>query len=264
HLSREDRVHKILDAGCDQLGGESCPDVVVSLVESGRLSEERIDRSARRILREKFVLGLFDDPFVDPDAAESLVGTAELRALGAHAQRRSCTLLKNGDVERGAALPLQEGGRVYLVGVDAEEAAPYATVVDKPADADVAIVRLAAPYERRPTGLERYFHAGSLDFSDEELREVREVMDAVPTVVDVKLERPIILTKLNEQAAAVVGTYGASDSALLDVLFGREPPGGRLPFELPSSMDEVREQRSDVPSDTANPLYPIGHGLSYP
>jgi len=264
HLSREDRVLKIFEAGCDQLGGESCPEVVVSLVGSGRLAVERVDLSVRRLLREKFVLGLFDHPFVDPDEADRLVGNPELRADGFSAQRRSCTLLKNdGESDAGAVLPLHEGSRIFCVGVDADVAARYGVVVERPADAEFAVVRLEAPFEKRETGLERYFHAGRLAFSDQELRDVFAITDAVPTVVEVKLERPIVLTEIASRAAALVGTYGASDEALLDVVFGRAAPEGRLPFELPSSMAEVEVQRSDVPFDTENPLYPFGFGLRY-
>jgi beta-glucosidase len=147
--------------------------------------------------------------------------------------------------------------------VDAEAAARYGEVVERPADAEYAVIRLAAPFEKRESGLERYFHAGSLDFSDQELRDVFAITDALPTVVEVKLERPIVLTEIARRAAALVGTYGVSDEAFLDVVFGRAAPRGRLPFELPSSMAEVRAQRSDVPFDTENPLYPFGFGLRY-
>ncbi len=261
HLTREERVLRILEAGCDQLGGEACPDIVIRLVEDGRLPESRVDLSVHRILAEKFVLGLFDDPFVDPDAAEELAKTDELVELGMAAQRRSCTLLKNGDGR--PVLPLAEGARIFCLGVDPEVAADYGTVVEKPDEADVAIARLAAPHEARDRGLERFFHAGSLDFQDEDLAELEAVMGVLDTVVDVRLERPIILSKLADRAAALLGTYGVSDTAYLDVLFGRDAPGGRLPFELPSSMDEVLRQHPDVPHDTANPLFPIGFGLEY-
>jgi beta-glucosidase-like glycosyl hydrolase len=62
HLDELSRVEMILNAGCDQFGGEARPELVVQLVEQGRIAEERIDVSVRRLLREKFILGLFDDP----------------------------------------------------------------------------------------------------------------------------------------------------------------------------------------------------------
>jgi beta-glucosidase len=65
HLSEVERVKKVLDAGVDQFGGESRPELVVELVETGQVPEERIDESLHRILRLKFQLGLFDNPFVD-------------------------------------------------------------------------------------------------------------------------------------------------------------------------------------------------------
>ena len=59
---------------------------------------------------------------------------------------------------------------------------------------------------------------------------------------------------------ALTVSFGASDAALLDALSGRIPPRGRLPFELPRSMAAVEASRPDVPSDTADPLYPYGSG----
>jgi len=264
HLSREERVLKIFDAGVDQLGGEACPGVVVDLVRSGRLDEGRLDVSVRRVLAEKFTLGLFDDPFVDPDEAERVVGNAEDRARGLRAQRASLTLLKNDrGPGGGAVLPLAEGTRIFCLGLDPAEASRYGAVVEDPADAECAVVRLRAPYERRRSGLERFFHAGSLDFPDEELRDLVQLMGTVPTIVEVHLERPIVLTEIAARAPALVAGYGASDGAVLDVVFGRAAPEGALPFDLPSSMDEVRAQRPDVPFDMANPLYRFGFGLRY-
>ena len=54
-----------------------------------------------------------------------------------------------------------------------------------------------------------------------------------------------------------------SHTAVLDVLFGKARPEGKLPFELPSSMEAVRNQKADVPYDSENPLYDFGFGLSY-
>src|SRR5262249_5824748 len=89
HLSRAARAKKALDAGVDQFGGEACPEVIVELVTSGQIAESRIDASVRRLLRDKFRLGLFDNPYVDLDTAEQVVGNAAFRAAGEDAQRRS-------------------------------------------------------------------------------------------------------------------------------------------------------------------------------
>ena len=70
-----------------------------------------------------------------------------------------------------------------------------------------------------------------------------------------------MIPELLEACAAVVAIFGASDAAVLDILFGRAAPEGRLPFELPSSMAAVREQLPDLPGDSRDPLLPFGHGL---
>ena len=258
HLSPRERMRKVLDAGADQFGGESIPELLIDLVRSGELAEERLDVSARRLLREKFRLGLFDAPTVDPAHAAAVVGNAEFVAAGEAAQRASVTLLKNEGV-----LPLARGAKVYVRGFDPELVAGYATVVDRVEDADVALVRLHAPYEQRSTMFENFFHAGSLDFAQETVDEVLAVARAVPTVVQVFLDRPAILTPIAGEVAAISADYGASAAALLDVLFGEAQPKGSLPMDLPSSMEAVRANRPDVPFDTADPLFRFGHGLRY-
>ena len=50
---------------------------------------------------------------------------------------------------------------------------------------------------------------------------------------------------------------------VLDVVFGKSTPNAKLPFELPSSMEAVLEQHSDVPYDSKDPVFPFGHGLTY-
>jgi beta-glucosidase len=109
--------------------------------------------------------------------------------------------------------------------------------------------------------LESLFHAGDLDFKEPELSELLEFARAVPTVLVLHLERPSVIPELVEACAAVVAVFGASDEAVLDVLFGRAKAEGRLPFELPSSMQAVQGQLPDVPGDSADPLFRFGHGL---
>lgn len=96
------------------------------------------------------------------------------------------------------------------------------------------------------------------------LARARAVMTATPTVVVMYFDRPYVVAELAKESAALVAHFGVSDEALLDVLSGVTAPTGKLPFELPSSMDAVRRQKEDVPHDSAAPLFPYGHGMTYP
>jgi len=259
HLSAAGRIQKAIEAGVDQFGGEACPEVLVALVRSGRIKEERIDQSVRRLLRDKFRLGLFDDPYVDPHIAEQTVGNPEFRKVGELAQRKSIVLLKN---EKGI-LPLKGELKIYVENINPETASQYAQVVNNLADADVAILRLNAPYEKLKGLMESYFHTGDLDFKSREKEHILDVMSRVPTIVDIYLERPAVIPEIAEQSAALLANFGANDGAALDVIFGKFAPQGKLPFELPASMEAVRRQKEDVPYDSENPLFPFGHGLIY-
>ena len=256
HLTPAERMAKILDAGADQFGGERCTEILLQLVADGVVTEERLDVSARRLLREKFVLGLFDDPYVDADAADAIVGSAEFRAAGEAAQRAAIVVLT-----RAAGVPFAPGLKLYLEGMDAASAAVYGQIVATPGEADLAVIRLAAPHDERPTRFESHFHAGSLDFPAEVVSHVADVAAVVPTVVDVFLDRPAILAPIVELGVTVTGNWGAGSAALLDVLSGRAAARGRLPFDLPRSMAAVEASRPDVPFDTADPLFRFGHGL---
>lgn len=274
HLSPAERLIKALDAGVDQFGGEAATALLVSLVEEGLVSEERLDISAGRLLREKFELGLFDDPYVDEEAADDIVGNPEFRAAGEAAQRASITVLTNrapataGERESDRPLlPLGAPGdgqalRIYAEGIDPDVTSEYGEVVGDPSLADVAVIRLDAPYEERSTPFENFFHAGSLEFPQEVVDHVNDVAAVVPTVVDVLLDRPAVLSPIVAAASAVTANWGANARALLDVLTGGAVPMGKLPFDLPSSMQAVEASRPDVPFDTQDPLFRFGHGLS--
>ena len=261
-LSEEDRVLKIIEAGCDQFGGENCPEHIVNLVKKGKLSEKRLDESVRRLLRQKFELGLFDNPFVDVEKAVQIVGREDFKQAGEASQRRAMTLLKN----EGKTLPLAAGKyKIYLQNVDKAVAAQYGQVVDKPEQADFAIIRLKAPWVPVETQnfMARMFHHGDLDFKEPLKSEIIKVCATVPTIVEIYLDRPAVFPEINAAAKSVLADFGASDAAVLDVIFGKAKPEGKLPFELPSSMEAVRKQKEDVPYDSGDPLYKFGFGLSY-
>ena len=261
HLSREERIEKALAAGVDQFGGESCPELIVELVRSGRVPEDRIDFSAARLLAEKFLLGLFDEGrFVDEAAADAIVGKAEFRAVGEATQRASIVRLKAA-ASGAASLPLVAGLKVYVEGITPENAAKIGQVVDTPAEADVAIIRKAAHYDPRPGGFEALFHAGSLEYPADEVARIVAICKTVPTIFDIYLDRAAIFPEIAEAAAAVTANFGANPDAFIDVLKNPALAKGRLPIELPSSTAAVLASKSDVPYDTAAPLFEYGFGL---
>jgi beta-glucosidase len=261
HLSEAERVLKILDAGVDQFGGESRPDLVLELVEKGLLSEERIDQSVRLLLRQKFVLGLFDDPFVDESRIPQVFGKPASVAAGLDSQSRAMTLLKNRD----DLLPLDSQTKIFVKNVDANVAEEYGQVVETPQEADFAILRLETPWIPVDTDNEfaRSFHHGDLDFKEPAKAEILALLESAPTIVVIYLDRPAVIPEISAAAQALIADYGASDQAVLDVIFGKVNPQGRLPFELPSSMEAVRKQKADLPHDSEKPLYPFGFGLKY-
>ena len=79
-------------------------DALERAVREGLIPIEVVDEAVRRVLRVKFLIGLFDDPFVDPEEAERVVGCEEHRRLALEAARKSIVLLKNEGV-----LPLDRG-----------------------------------------------------------------------------------------------------------------------------------------------------------
>ncbi len=260
-LSLKERYEKAIEAGVDRLGGDSTPEIIVELVKTGALSEARIDESARRILRVIFALGLFENPYVSPETAARTVRRAEFQEKADLAQRKSIVLLKNS----GKLLPLPKGVRMYVEGVDPKVAAGYGYVsTAHPEDADVCIVRVSAGRGGLGPGLRaRGAVPVDLTLPAETLAHVRSVARLKPTVVALHMDNPLVVPELASEAGAVLVTFGVSDEALLDVLTGRHPPTGKLPFEMPSSMDAVRAQLEDVPHDSKDPLFPIGAGLTY-
>ncbi|MEL6657960.1 MAG: glycoside hydrolase family 3 N-terminal domain-containing protein [Bacteroidota bacterium] len=258
HLSEIERVEKILDAGCDMFGGESCVNYIIELVNSGRISEERIDRSVRKIMRDKFVLGLFDDPYV-PLEDLHIVGQDAFWEAGKESQRRSLTLLKNDGL-----LPLKKNIKVYLSGLYEPALESFAQLVDSPAEADVIIQKIATPFDPRSEYLlENFFHQGRLHYTESELAPILELAKQKPTITIVTIERPPILSEIAAASSALIADFNSQDDIIFGMLFGDFAPEGKLPFELPSSIEAVENQKEDMPYDSKDPLYPFGHGLSY-
>ncbi len=269
-LTMAQRFAKSIDAGVDQIGGTDRSDLIVEDVHNGSIPESRVRQAASRILLQKFQLGLFEQPYVDESKAAQIAGSAQFVAEGQAAQARAVVLLKNNPAATGKPLlPVAaRNKKVYLYGVAAKAAedAGFAVVSD-PAKADFAVLRAPAPFESQHPNFffGSRFHEGRLAFTskDPAYAELLRVSVLVPTIFVTTLERPILLANVLRHATALLGDFGISDQSLFEVITGKIPPQGKLPFELPSSEEAVRQQKSDLPHDSLYPLFAFRFGLHY-
>ena len=259
-LSPKERMLKVIEAGCDQFGGEDTPEQLVELVKEGKLSEERIDVSVRRLLRDKFTLGLFENPYVNPDIALKITTTNYKRNKAEQAQIKSTVLLKNENV-----LPIKKGVNIFLDGFETSNVFDsFGKVVQTVEEADVVFVKRNTPFdERSDYFLEQFFHQGRLHFNSEELDPIKTYAKEKPVITIVHLERAAILTEIAMLSKGLLVEFGASEAILAKILFGEASPKGKLPIELPFSREAVEAQLEDVPYDSENPLFPFGFGLNY-
>jgi len=259
-LTYAERVAKAINAGCDMFGGEEKPELVVEVVKNGTIKETAIDVSIRRILRDKFKLGLFDNPYLAEDSAKN-VGNAAFRKKGRAAQRRAITLLKN----EAQILPLAANAKVYVQGLDKNAAKQFAQVVDSPADADFIILGLDTPKGKPKSSalLENFFEGGRLHFTEDEKADLIPLIEQKPTITVLTIGRPPIVPEINAKSKAVLADFYCEHEVIFEIIFGRYSPQGKLPLEIPSSVEALTNQKEDVPYDSKDPLYPFGHGLSY-
>jgi beta-glucosidase len=265
-LSEKQRQQRMVEAGVDQIGGDNDPRYIIELVQDGAVTAARVDESARRVLTPMFELGLFENPYVDPDRARTLVASTPLMEAGLAAQHRSIVLLKNAK----GLLPAAPGRRIYVENIARGAAARYGTVANDPKQADIAIIAVNAPYQVRKGGASFFpgAHEGSLAYAGAEnaaeLESIRKLIaSGTPVVVAMYMDRPAVLSEFIGGAAAVLAHFSVTDAALLDIVFGRARPSGKLPFDLPRDMASVLKQKEDVPFDLENPLFRSGFGLTY-
>ena len=266
-LSIEERYKKSLQAGIDQYGGENNPSYILNLVENNNVSEQRINESVRKILVNKFELGLFDNPYVDEDMIHKRVNTIENIKAGIEAQRRSIVLLENDGV-----LPLKQETKIFVDGLDKNIATEFGKLVGNIEDADIVIMYIHTVFNgNQESGLNRAFDNflstlfpnGDLNFNDEILSKVRNYSAEKDLIVVVDLNRPAILASIKDNVSGLIGTFGVEDRVIFEGLFGEFNPSGKLPFDIPSSMESVLNQKEDLPDDALNPTYRYGYGSSY-
>jgi beta-glucosidase len=259
-LSELQRFAKGINAGIDQFGGVTNSSIIVEAVAKGLVKQQLVDASAIRVLIPKFQMGLFENPYVDPEVAARAVGTAAVASEAHVAQAASQVLLKNKGI-----FPLKLGTRVWLKDINAEAASARGlVVVARPEDAEVALVRLNTPSEQSHPN--HFFgsrqNEGRLDFRPGEAGHdlVKELSGKTKVAVALFADRPAVLGPVDAMASAILVNFGVSDAALLDVVTGRLAAKGRLPFELPSTMNAVTAQDPAIADDTRKPLYRAGAG----
>lgn len=261
-LTKEQRFVKAVKAGIDQFGGVTDSALLVDAVKKGLITQNRLDASVKRILQQKFELGLFEQPYVDVALAGKIVGAPETKKAADEAQFRTLVLLQNKNI-----LPLKAGTKVWLHGAE-RSAAEHAglTVVNTPEEADVALMRTSAPFEQPHYNyfFGRRHHEGSLEFKEDnkDFLMLKRVSRHVPVIMTMYMERPAVLTNVTDKTYAFIANFGLSDEVLFRRLTTDSPYTARLPFALPSSMASVLKQKSDEPDDLESPLFPRGYGLA--
>ncbi|SDR01335.1 glycoside hydrolase family 3 protein [Flagellimonas zhangzhouensis] len=168
NLSVAERHYKIIEAGCDQFGGNNDMGPVIEAYQMGvaehgeEYMRERFETSAVRLLRNIFNTGLFENPYLDVAETEETVGKAEFMAAGYNAQLKSIVMLKN----QAKSLPMEAKKKVYVpqryvasttnwFGIQTPERTEYPfnmdmvekyyEVVENPEDADFALVGITNP-----------------------------------------------------------------------------------------------------------------------
>ena len=266
-LSIADRYEKSINAGIDQYGGETETSYLIKLIKENIISEGRINESVKRILVNKFELGLFDEPYVDENKINDRVYTKKNIEAGLEAQRKSIVLLENN-----GALPLKKGMKIFVDGLNSNIAKDFGVLVKDPSDADVIIMYIHTVFNgNQESGLNRVFDNflstlfpnGDLNFNSEIHTRVENYSKDKELIVVVDLNRPAILEDIKKLSSSLIGTFGVSDRIMFEGIFGEFSPTGKLPFEIPSSMESVLNQKEDVPDDSLNPTYEMGYGISY-
>ncbi|MBX3063684.1 MAG: glycoside hydrolase family 3 C-terminal domain-containing protein [Anaerolineae bacterium] len=262
-------------------------------VESGAVSQERIDDAVRRILRVKKWLGVFESPFGRDDLLAS-VGSAEHRAVAREAVRKTLVLLKN----ENNTLPLSKNALILVAGRGADDigmqcggwsitwqgdhgattlgtsllegmrqVAGDSAEIGYSADgqfegsekAEIGVVVVGeSPYA------EGMGDNGNLKLSAADQELVTRMRERCSKLVVVVLSgRPILITEQLAQADAMVAAFlpGTESQGVADVLFGDHPFTGKLSYSWPRSIEQV--PLTALKQHPDGPLFPLGYGLTY-
>ena len=286
----------VTESRVDGIGGESIRliDYMEEYTNDGKIDEAILDAAATRIVKAKFELGVFENPYCDVEYAVSYVGNEESQALNLEAAEKAMTLLKNdgilpldpnaeqtilvcgpraGDMDSlvGGWSSAQEGltiagaleayaGENTTVIYEAEDLTRIAELAE---EADIIVVSVGEPsYQHDPPW---GYDTLEITSSQQEILETAKA-SGKPIITVVTGGRPYILTWCDENTNAILEAYypGAQGGiAIAETLYGMNNPTGKTPMQFPRDMESVNNQEGDVSFDLENPLYDYGWGLSY-
>ncbi|CAB4269101.1 unnamed protein product [Prunus armeniaca] len=272
---------------------------LIYLVESGEIPMSRIDDAVERILRVKFVAGLFEHPFTET-SLQDIVGCKMHRDLAREAVRRSLVLLKNGKDPMEPFLPLERNAkRILVAGTHADDlgnqcggwtATKYGSsgritigttileAIKKAVGDDTEII-----YEKYPSTEtlarqditfaivavgEAPYAEGKGDNSKLVIPLngadiISSVADKIPSLVILISGRPLVLEPwLLEKIDALVAAWlpGTEGDGIADVIFGDHDFEGQLPVTWFKRVEQLPMNAGD---NSLDPLYPLGFGLAY-
>jgi beta-glucosidase len=281
NLTIPERYKKALEAGVNIFSGISDSKVLLDVINSKMVDMSLIDNSVTLLLEEKFELGLFENPYVDPDAAEKIVNNAKFKERADLALRKSIVLLRN----ENNTLPVPSKTKIYFESLQRNaraqqpEAADIYAIndnkypvefVNKPAEADIILLWVI------PTGNSLFGSTGapislSLSKCSVNVDYINKLSSKKPTILVINYTNPWVIDEIynNKTTANVKGvlaTFGTTADALLDVITGKFNPTGKMPFSTPVSDAAVENQKEDVPGymeGEGYALFNYDEGLNY-
>lgn len=267
-------------------------------VANGVVSQARIDDAVRRILRQKFRLGLFDNPFPTPDLINK-IGIKKHRDVARRAVRESLVLLKNSN----DVLPLGKNARIVVVGEFGDNAGLQSggwtvnwqgttenykgstTILDgikkisnakvefdsdgtSNVDADVAVIVIGeTPYAEFFGDIGGEMNNYQLTLTETHRQYIQKYKDKGLKIVVILISgRPLVVTEQIEQSDAFVAAWlpGSEGAGIAEVLFGDYDFKGKLPHSWPKSEEDFEGKYGpNFWDNSIEPLFPLGFGLSY-
>ncbi|MEZ4775417.1 MAG: glycoside hydrolase family 3 N-terminal domain-containing protein [Bacteroidia bacterium] len=278
-MSLPDRYKTAIEAGINIFSGTADPSQLIEAIRKYPELMPLVDASVHRLLMEKFALGLFENPYVEVDAAESTVGKPEFQEKADLALRKSIVLLRNENAGQSPVLPLKPKTKVYFATtipgegesavavLSADSTAWDLDFVDSPEKAEVVVVWVV------PKSKPLFQSDGSplflsLSQNGVDVTHVRKLMAKKPVIMAINYSNPWVIDELYDpkNISGVLATFGTTTEALLDVITGKFNPSGKMPFSTPVSEESVKNQIPDVPGymeGEGYSLFKFDEGISY-